>query len=367
MLTRIYIDNFRCFVNFEYRPARQQLILGANGAGKSSLLDALIFLRRVVLFGHDLKRRRILTFRTRWMDLPTQTFEVEASVNGTVHIYRLVIDSYGSPRRARVQSESLKSNGKLIFRFEDGRVHLFDDQLQQEVAYPFDPHRSAIATISEARVNQSLAQFKQWLSQLVCIRINPFLMGHQAEREHDRPYFDLSNFAAWYRHLVLAQPEENAKLRESLRAALDDFAFLKLERAGEAYLLLAEFARGKSAGVDLRFDELSDGQRCLISLYSILHFVLAKGWTAILDEPDNFVSLREIQPWLNAVADTISESRGQIIIVSHHPELLDQWAASYGVRFVREGIGPVRVKKFQGMPDDPLPPSEIVARGWENE
>ncbi|HEV2963758.1 MAG TPA: AAA family ATPase, partial [Candidatus Angelobacter sp.] len=48
MLTRISIDNFRCFVNFEYRPAQKQLILGANGSGKSSLLDALLFLRRVV-------------------------------------------------------------------------------------------------------------------------------------------------------------------------------------------------------------------------------------------------------------------------------------------------------------------------------
>ncbi|HWZ42071.1 MAG TPA: ATP-binding protein [Candidatus Saccharimonadales bacterium] len=367
MLTRIYIDNFRCFVNFEYKPARQQLILGANGSGKSSLLDALIFLRRVVLFGKDPERLEILSRRTRWMDLPNQTFELEASVNGVSYIYRLVIDSYGNPTRARVQSESLKSNGKLIFRFEDGRVHLFDDQLQQVVAYPFDPHRSAIATISEERVNQSLAQFKQWFSQLVCIRINPFLIGHQAKREHDRPFFDLSNFGAWYRHLVLAEPEENAKLRESLRAALDDFAFLKLERAGDAYLLLAEFARGKSPGVDLRFDELSDGQRCLICLYSILHFVLAKGRTAILDEPDNFISLREIQPWLNAVSDTISESRGQIIIVSHHPEMLDQWAPAYGVRFVREGMGPVRVKKFQGELDSPLSPSELIARGWENE
>jgi ATPase subunit of ABC transporter with duplicated ATPase domains len=95
--------------------------------------------------------------------------------------------------------------------------------------------------------------------------------------------------------------------------------------------------------------------------------VLAQGSTIILDEPDNFISLREIQPWLNAVSDTIDEGRGQVLIISHHPELLNQWAPDYGVRFVREGIGPVRVKKFSDDPESPLPPSEIVARGWENE
>lgn len=41
MLKRLYIDNFRCFVNFEYKPERKQLLLGANGSGKSSLLDAV--------------------------------------------------------------------------------------------------------------------------------------------------------------------------------------------------------------------------------------------------------------------------------------------------------------------------------------
>lgn len=46
MLTRLYVDNFRCFENFEFRPARKQLIFGTNGAGKSSLADVNLFLRQ---------------------------------------------------------------------------------------------------------------------------------------------------------------------------------------------------------------------------------------------------------------------------------------------------------------------------------
>jgi AAA15 family ATPase/GTPase len=47
MLTRLYIDNFRCFVDFEYRPGRTNLILGRNGSGKSSMLDALLAMFRL--------------------------------------------------------------------------------------------------------------------------------------------------------------------------------------------------------------------------------------------------------------------------------------------------------------------------------
>jgi ATPase subunit of ABC transporter with duplicated ATPase domains len=94
---------------------------------------------------------------------------------------------------------------------------------------------------------------------------------------------------------------------------------------------------------------------------------VANGHTVILDEPDNFVALREIQPWLSAVSDAIDESNGQVLIISHHPELMNQWAPDFGVQFVREGLGPVRVKEFSGKAYSTLVPSEIIARGWENE
>ena len=51
MLKRIYIDNFRCFVNFEYKPERKQLLLGAIrerqvvAAGSDSAIQG-IFARR---------------------------------------------------------------------------------------------------------------------------------------------------------------------------------------------------------------------------------------------------------------------------------------------------------------------------------
>ena len=152
---------------------------------------------------------------------------------------------------------------------------------------------------------------------------------------------------------------------KSLRAALEGFNFLKLEEVGENLRsLVVEFEPARGVKLDVGFNRLSDGQRCLICLYTILHFILNKGNTVILDEPDNFISLREIQPWLNAVSDAIDHSHGQVLIISHHPELMNQWAPDYGVQFIREGVGPVRLKKFEGESYKSLLPSDIMARGW---
>jgi len=49
------------------------------------------------------------------------------------------------------------------------------------------------------------------------------------------------------------------------------------------------------------FADLSDGQRQLIVLYTILESLRNETYSVLLvDEPDNFISLREIQPWHEA-------------------------------------------------------------------
>ncbi len=138
-----------------------------------------------------------------------------------------------------------------------------------------------------------------------------------------------------------------------------------LADAGENFrILYAEFLRdGKS--IRISFAQLSDGQRCLICLYAILHFVVAKGETVIIDEPDNFISLREIQPWLMSIEEMADNNDGQVILISHHPEILNQWAGPYGVQFIRDGAGAVRVEKFKGDPGSALTVAELVARGWD--
>lgn len=366
MLTRLYIDNFRCFVNFEYKPARRQLILGSNGSGKSSLLDALLLLRQFVAKGDIFDDFFVLSQRTRWLNQRQQTCELEAELGGQKYVYRLVIEPWGEPLRPKVVSETVHLGEKPIFEFITGEVHLYNDRLEHKVAYEFDWHRSALATIVPRKDNQKLSRFKQWVGQLFCFRINPFSIGARAEGENLFPNVDLSNLAAWYRHLVQADPKQNVALLDSLRTSLDGFSFLQLEPAGEnVRLLVAEFLKADGKTAKFYFNELSDGQRCLVCLYTILHFVLAKGSTVILDEPDNFVSLREIQPWLMAVTDVVEEGLGQILVISHHPEVINQWAPETGVRFVRDGGGPVRVEEFRGSPESHLSPSELVARGWE--
>src|SRR5580698_8123560 len=124
MLKRLYIDNFRCFVNFEYKPERKQLLLGANGSGKSSLLAAIRFIKGFV---EDRESPFTQSSRTRWIDRPLQVFEIEALLGEKVFEYRVEIRYSPESKIPSVSMERLKVSGAPVFEFADGEIRFHQD------------------------------------------------------------------------------------------------------------------------------------------------------------------------------------------------------------------------------------------------
>ena len=364
MLTRIYIDNFLCFEKFEYKPERQQLIMGANGSGKSAFRDALSLIKQFVVDGRPAGDLFLPSYRTRWLNQSAQTFEIDAEWDGDEYRYRLVIEM--DDERDPVRLEALHKNGRPELEFESGSVNIYWDH--ERTTHPRVGKTSAVGSTD----TPDLAVFADRLANLSCIQINPFDMRSVATSRLPVQRDNLSDFATWYRHwgLRLGGQERVEALTQDLQEVLDRFAGLTLRPIPEGdEELVADFWRGdgETTFEKMRFNvnELSDGQRCLICLYAVLHFMVVRGGTVIIDEPENFISLREIQPWLMAADDIAMDHGGQILLMSHHPGLIDQWAPANGVQFVRDGVGPVRVERFRGDPESPLSASELVARGWE--
>jgi predicted ATPase len=356
VLSRVYIHNFRCFVNFEYRPRRTELIMGANGTGKSSLIEFVGFLAGFATGG--ILRLPTPRDTTRWASLGNMVGELEARLETGTYVYRLEL---GFDRVSpRVIEESVQRDGRPLFRFLNGQVQLFNERLEAFATFGSDPRRTAMPTAPGS--TDPLLPFRNWLARLCWFKLNPFAMLPLSELEALGPDSDLSNLASWYRHLRATEPELDAKFTESLRESLDMFRVLPFEPAGRGLYLTAEFGADSNGKPRYDFNELSDGQRCVIALYMILHFLIARGGTVIIDEPDNFVGLREIQPWLTAARMMAEDCGGQLLIASHHPEILNDWAST-SVRLSRESGGHVRIEPFAGDPD--LKPAELVARGWD--
>jgi hypothetical protein len=289
-------------------------------------------------------------------------------VDGVHYDYRLVIGLEGRPPKPIVIEESLNCGGNaLCINFKSGQVAIRHRSDAEGIVYPLTQGRSAIASLGENEATDLAIRFRRWLSTLCCFRLNPFKMTSWAPREDPYPAVNLANFSNWYRNLYQGSPKQASELFDSLGGALDGFELLQFEDAGDSRRLLnAEFKRGEREKVRFRFKELSEGQRCLICLYTILHFLVAEGRTVVIDEPESFVGLRELQPWLMAASRIALDNNGQLILISHNPELIDQWAPRHGARFIRDAVGPVRVESWHGDSESGLSPAELVARGWDD-
>jgi len=121
---------------------------------------------------------------------------------------------------------------------------------------------------------------------------------------------------------------------------------------------------GKDVPYHVLFDGMSEGQRCLVALYTALLATQDQECSVLWDEPDNYVSLREIQPWLEEIRKVVEKPGRQCLLISHHPELINALAAEHGTLIYREDGGAARAKPFEWT-DGEVPPAEIVARGWE--
>ncbi|HEX5754489.1 MAG TPA: ATP-binding protein [Archangium sp.] len=371
MLTRLYVDNYKCLVNFDLRLGREHLLMGRNGTGKTTVFEVLSALRRLQSQGAAVSEVFPPATLTRWQRRTRQVFELEVSLDGEVYRYRLEVEHDAEQGRSRVDREALHHEGTSLFVYEPGQefAKFLAQDGQTHLIWP-GPERTGLYFFRDsAPWHPKLRRFASWFERLYVVRIDPRRMTGRSEAEQATPAEDLSNFASWYRHLAQERLNEVVRLRDDLRGIFDGFDALILKSGGEGIRMLRALWRREASGASVSasdeytFDELSEGQRALIGLYTLLHFLSGSGATLCLDEPDNFVALSEIQPFLLALRE---QEHLQALLISHHPEVINLLAPESGLWFERIANGPVRVGPFQAPPEAAVPAAELVARGWED-
>jgi DNA repair ATPase RecN len=103
----------------------------------------------------------------------------------------------------------------------------------------------------------------------------------------------------------------------------------------------------------------------LLGLYMIKS-ALATGAvnTVLIDEPDNFVGLPELQPWILSLMETLGDD-AQAIVISHNPEILSIAGERFGRYLWRDShIQPTRIAPLRT--PEGLSIGESIARGWVN-
>jgi AAA15 family ATPase/GTPase len=365
MLKRIYIDNFRCLVNFELTVDSINLFLGENGSGKSTVFDVLHRIRAFATIGSKAGEMFSASDCTRWQTSNIQSFELEIEGNEGVYKYELAIEHDMKSLKATVRYERLWFDSQPLLKFELGKVEIYDDKHSKVSEHVFEQSQSIMPILS-ADSTLKLGWFRWHLGRFIIVQINPRGMSGVSDQEHTHPNPTMDNYFSWYRCLSQDQSKIFA-LANVLKEVLPGFTNFKFDKAGEQRSILKCLFMKEGvtqSSFEYSFLELSDGQRMLIALYTLICCIQSEDYTVCIDEPENFLALPEIQPWLMQLYDLCAEKKLQALLISHHPELIDILAVSNGYWFERQTNAPVRVKPIKDEHNTGLRISELIARGW---
>jgi len=368
MLKRLHADNYKTFQNLEWRPGPVALLLGRNGAGKSALFEVLYLVRGLVWGESLLSEVLPSTTCTRWDLRKEQRFELDVAGSDGLFKYRLLVEHDLDRGESRVVEETLHCRDTPLFTFIAGQIQLHTDSGNLGPIFAGNWRRSGLGTVVPGVSNKRLTWFKEWLGALVVLRPNPASIHGRAEREDPALAPDCGNFASWYRTMWQERPHDVNQALAALATVLDGFTGLSIrvdeQRIGWLRALFENPSdrNQRRKDISLGFSELSDGQRALIVLYVVLYTQIGTGRTVTIDEPNNYASLDEVQPFLMGALMRVGDYDGsQLFIISHHPGYIDQLAPNDGFVVSREGGGPSRVQRFES--SVALAPSELVIRG----
>lgn len=368
MIKRLYVDNYKSLVNFELQLQDLTLLLGPNGVGKTSVLDVMFALRQLLAGVAKVTDKAIFATPTltRWQNRGKQAFELDAVLGEDELRYRLEVGHERSTRKARIAVETLELKGRPLFRFELGEVHLYRDDHSQGPTFGADWSESALARVPPRNDNTKLTKFLDFMRKVIVCGLYPASFETESSTEDAVLQRDARNFAAWYRHVLLERQELVPEFTKALQEVIAGFRGIRMERVGLDTRALMVMFDQFGERYELRLDEVSDGQRALIALYSLVRLAAGQGYTLLLDEPDNYVALAEIQPWLIELADACGDQVPQAVLCSHHPELIDYLGGDRGLVLRHESSGATTVRPSREMAiEGGLKLSEVIARGWE--
>lgn len=363
MITRLRIDNWGPLLNFEWWPKKLlNLLMGGHGAGKSFVLNAVDF-AKMMLSEHALLNDVSETDTvTKWSGRAEQTIEMNVELGGTMYLYYLELRTDDLNRR-RIVRESLHADGEPVVTVGYGKTSVYNDDGKLVQETETSARRSGVGGTTPTAEMRLLAKFLEWSRE----RLHVFFpnlreaTANQSKSGAQQLDPELLNFASWYASWSQKNPEAVEAVRRSLSEVISGFSGFQTSSDGNK-LQVVFSTSGSTYGIN--FDLISDGERQLCALYTLLHACIKPGHTVFIDAPTNFVPLREVQPWLNEVIDAADVSGGpQVFLVSHHPEIIDLIAPDCGTRLVRDECGPTRILPFMGA--QALSASETVARGWE--
>ncbi|MDK9722709.1 MAG: AAA family ATPase [Rhodospirillales bacterium] len=330
MIRRFYIHNFRCLDNFELRLDKMSsvLLIGKNGAGKTTVGRALEVLQRIARGVNrvgELVSTKDLNLSYKQSGVPVR-FELEVDISSKAFTYVLVLELVDGFKELRVKEERLVCDEKTLFKRELAQVELSRQGRDVGAKFSIDWHLVALPIVQPSSTNDPISIFKEWLANTLILRPVPSQMRGGSEKETLRPDPEVVNFGEWFTNLLISYPAAYGVIEGYLKEVMPDFQAIKNPQTGrDSRSLFVSFSNNPNT-IELLFEDLSDGEKCFLTYALVIAANDAYGpLLCFWDEPDNFLAPQEVASSIVALRRAF-RAKGQLILTSHNIEAMGRFS-----------------------------------------
>ncbi|HBP40767.1 MAG TPA: chromosome segregation protein SMC [Halomonas sp.] len=320
MIHHIRIDNFKSLVDFEIGLSRFSCLVGLNGAGKSTVLQALDFISQQMRGDIDgwLEQRQWEPRDLGSKLTAKQNIDISVQIETEEHV--LIEWSASFNRHSlRCTKEEVISGEKQLLKVEDGEFFLDRgfgpvSWRQESQVIMFDYQGSILSRVKHNHLVHELQVLKESLTNIRSLDL--LSPEHLRQRARDSAGHLGLGGQKLSAYLHEQGGEVRQRLLERLQHAYPQLASIDTRslRSGWKHLDIAEQFNGKVLNTPAR--HVNDG---LLRLLAVLSQLASDEHFLLFDEIENGINPELVE----FLVDALVESEHQVMVTTHSPVILN--------------------------------------------
>jgi len=343
MIESIYVTNFKSLGNVELKLGKFTCLIGMNGSGKSTVLQAIDFISQLMVGRVD-----------EWLDARGWSvadlnckLRKQSNVNVGVQFKTstgktLAWDGSFNRSQLRCTGEIIQLDSERIFQVANQKYNIAD-RADQNIAFTYQG--SLLSALKESELTDELLEFRNAIQQIKSLELlSPQLLRKRARSTEKGIGAGGEKLSAYLDTLT---DSTHTALVEQLRRfypGLVDFKVSSLRSGWKQLSVVEQFSQQK---LETDAAHLNDG---LLRILAVLTQAASERSLILLDEIENGIN----QEIIETLMDTLVKSPHQLLVTTHSPlilNFLDDDVARKAVQFIYKApLGETRIRPFFDIP-----------------
>lgn len=345
MIKSIAVKNFKSLADFELKLSKFNCLIGMNGSGKSTVLQAIDFIAQVMEGNVDdwLARREwtALELNCKLQSKSNIQLAVEYQTkNGDQIVWGCIFNRH----ELLCSAESLEVNGDELLNVKSKQYWIGEDS-DKDTDIAFKYQGSILSQLRDSELPAPILEFRDGMRRIRSLELlSPNLLRKRA-RTSDVDIGPGGEKLSAFLHSIKGEKRDSLiKLLQNFYPNLQDYKVSSQQSGWKKLTIIEKFGQQK---IETEARHINDG---LLRILAILAQSSSNHSLILLDEIENGINPEIVEK----LVDSLVNSTQQILVTTHSPMILnylEDAIARESVQFIyKNDKGETRARPFFSVP-----------------